>query len=202
MKKKLLLCVLVLHLACGKKGNQSGMADREALFNVDAFAEKSNVGKIECDGEGTEFSGLYLFNFSDNKMKCSNTKEVKLGSLSTKYKCIQDNKNFSCENVAATSDKFSGCIGKDAKFKLTLGAAPAEAQPAVSTTEASSTKPVTTSVPAAPTTSATSSSGLNGFIVGTLNKPDGKVQYSIVSQNSQAGVCVSTSKLEVQQVSQ
>ena len=183
MRKQSLYIIAIITILsdCGKNsGSTSGQA---TMNNIDAFAAKSNLGAITCDGEGTELSGNYIFNFSQSTLKCPQAKDINFNAASTPYTCIQKDKDFSCTNATASSDKYSGCVNKDGKFKLSLAHD--------ENTDTKAASPVL------------QSGTLNVFMIGTLNKSGGTVQYSILKQAVQGSAsCVANAQLEVQQASQ
>jgi hypothetical protein len=161
----------LLIVGCGKKADPQ-QADANSINNVNAYLSKTGIDTSTCDGEGTELSGVYEFKFTNVKSQCSAIQSL-IKEAGIKYKCTQKDKDFSCVNTNTPSDVLSGCITKDAKFKLALGKPEVAAQ--------------TTIV-------------LKGFLSGTLNKEDGKVLYSMANPHVSNKACVTTSDLDVQTI--
>lgn len=176
-KIKSILLVLLFIGSCAKGGGgNNSIADRNAQINIDAFAAKSGLKDVECDAEGTELSGVYSFKFTDTKLSCPNMKNTQMAPTSANYTCTQKDMDFSCVNQQVAKDIFSGCINKEGKFKMALTSDPANK-------------------------SATADSKV--FLVGTLGKADGRIQYTMPKQGIQGPVnCISNGHVEVIQISQ
>ncbi len=177
MKKfGLLLLGLSLVACAGGKSGTGLTADNASLNNIDAFSSRVGQGKIECDGEGTEFSGNYSFKFTNNTVKCPNRPDTQTPPSMAIYQCGQKDTEFSCVNQNATNDTFNGCINKDGRYKLKFNIKKADDDSQQNIHE--------------------------GFVVGTLGKADGKTQYvqQAVTMQEMRQPCVSMSNLEVIQV--
>lgn len=173
-----ILLIAFALIACGKKTDI--MSSTSSLNNVDAFAAQTLGNDVKWDGEGTEFSGNYTFNFSASTLKCPGAQDQNFPALAAVYRCTQKDAVFACgkptEEVG--SESFQGNISKDGKFKLfrvTMGTAQATAMSGMRNGEAKL------------------------MFAGAINSDAGKAQYSMIQQNAQRqGVCTANYQLSVQ----
>lgn len=106
MKNLLILCVLVLPLACAKKDKDTSQAEKE-------LTETQKT----CDGKGSEFSGVYLVTGDATTGKCTdNEEEVPIPATKFIVDCKQTEADFKCKLVDKGNFSLDGCVNKDGSF--------------------------------------------------------------------------------------
>ena len=112
MKKQLLLSALLLVVACAKG------PDKDTKAAEETFKEIENAETMTCNGEGSEFSGLYSIEADTGKGKCSDNEEGgDILGVGFTINCTQNNSSFNCKTRDDVS--LDGCINKDGSFSIT-----------------------------------------------------------------------------------
>ncbi|MCB0308811.1 MAG: hypothetical protein KDD48_05520 [Bdellovibrionales bacterium] len=124
--KRSLLClgVVLMGFGCSNDSKQLVQNAEQALKeDVDGFIARHKLTAISCDGEGKDFSKSYLFRLSAGKASCDGNLKEGEGSkdwlpYERTFRCEQNGNHFNCHLKADSTQKITGCVGRDGGFKL------------------------------------------------------------------------------------